>query len=121
MRIEALRQRVAKRWPFDAAHYPRIEEFHGAERRKFIADHIARHLSEECGKLARFLEQLDHSRDLGFSFDARHVNADLVPIIRDLMVCTLRLADAAGVPQERINDALETYLGKTVTLVMPEG
>lgn len=117
MGIKTLRKRIAARWPFDAAHYPRIPVQEGSERTRFIADHISKHLSHECGSLSRFLEQLDHARDLAGGLDQHHVNIKIVPIIRDLLVGTLRLAEAVGVLQDHIDDALEVYLEKTVTLV----
>ena len=114
MRIEALRKCIVARWPFNEARYPRIALLQGEERMLYMAKHIQEHLSHECGQLARVLELVDHAKDLERALDERHVNTQFVPIIRDLLVGTLRLADALGVSQERLDDALDSYLEGTV-------
>lgn len=106
--LQELIVRIAKRWPFNKENYPRIPDTEEG-RREFAIGHIQKHLAHESGKLARILEQGEHS----FQFD-RHLNnpairEDLLSVVRDLLIGTLRLSEVLGISPEEIDKALEKY------------
>ncbi len=97
--LRDVQRMAAKRFPFDAEHYPEIPK-DGDGANHYAQRHLHIHLSKNLGEVAAAIEPKDHGAEGG------HVSPQL---IRKLLVNVIRLADVSGVSMQEIEASLDNW------------
>lgn len=119
MELRELRELVVDKWPFDKTRYPRIGKLNEPEQVLFAVDHILKHFQKELGALAEFSQQLDHSKYPGRYLTPNFARENITPIVRKLLVNTVRLASVVGITDGDIERDFEAWK-RSITLQVTE-
>lgn len=91
---------VAEKWPFDEATYPDLRGATPQTAFRFAFEHIVFHLITHLGNLARVPEKLDHGESA----------PEFAEEIRGMLVCVLRLAEAAGISALQLEEMVNAWV-----------
>jgi hypothetical protein len=104
MELREVSALAVEAWRFDKAGYPELERLFSYEVYPFVWKHILMHQVEAVGNMASIFEERDHSRK-----PLRENKEALIRALRKSLVNTLRLAEAANVSVETLEENIRDW------------